>query len=260
MLISFSDAVPDSVHIGGAEKAIIGHTSKLRLQMEAKKLAEEKTEFVVNSKEELEGIMKCTACKRAILSLHNQILGRVSTSSGRSIKKTKKVVLKIIKKVCKQETITSTPEIVVGCNEFVKENKKLLLEAYLPRCIEEDDLFEERFPVTQFCRFETTACPKGIQSLDELLGKKIDEQRAADAADKSHRNKHGKKKKKNVKQNQNIEDIATKLHQTFKGDTKQINENNMVDYAETTGRKKKKRKRRKRKRKKRGGNNNDDDL
>lgn len=69
-----------------------------------------------------------------------------------------------------------------------------------------------------------------------------------------------KKKKKNVKQNQNIEDIATKLHQTFKGDTKQINENNMVDYAETTGRKKKKRKRRKRKRKKRGGNNNDDDL
>ena len=99
ILISFSHAVPGSVHIGGEEKAIIGHASKLRLQMEAKKLAEEKTEFVVNSKEELEGIMKCTACKRVILSFHNQILGRVSTSSGHSIKKTKKVIRKIIKKI-----------------------------------------------------------------------------------------------------------------------------------------------------------------
>ena len=85
-------------HVGGAESAMARAAEKLSLQMEAQKLADRKTEFVVNSKEELVGIMKCTACKRVILQLHSQIIGRVSTEGGASVKKIEKRLSKIIKK------------------------------------------------------------------------------------------------------------------------------------------------------------------
>ena len=251
---------PTVVNIGGEEKAMTVTAQKLRLQMEAQKLADEKTEFVINSKEELEGIMKCTACKRVILQLHSQILGRIAFTDKDSSKKRKKVLKKIINKVCTHETIASTPEIITGCNEFIETHDRLLLEVYLPRATKDDDVFEERFPVTQFCRYETTACPKGIKSLDELLGKKIDEQRASEAATRRGKGK-GNKSKKNVKKkkekkttkkkDKTIEDMAAELHQSFEKGTNAINENDNIKQK-----KKKKRKRRKRKKRKKNGNAN----
>ena len=246
-------------HVGGAESAMATAAEKLSLQMEAQKLADRKTEFVVNSKEELVGIMKCTACKRVILQLHSQIIGRVSTEGGASVKKIEKRLSKIIKKICQHTSITSTPEIVAGCKEFIKENRKLLLETYMPRTFEDHDFFEERFPVTQFCRTETTACPEGIQSLDELLGKKIDEQRAEDAKSKSS----GKSKKRNVKQQDKEktkeattnEDIAEK-----KSDHNEKNIEQNINNEDGKPPKRKKRKRRRRRRKRENIDNNTDNA
>ena len=252
-------ARPMVSHVGGAESAMATAAEKLSLQMEAQKLADRKTEFVVNSKEELVGIMKCTACKRVILQLHSQIIGRVSTEGGASVKKIEKRLSKIIKKICQHTTITSTPEIVEGCKEFIKENRKLLLETYMPRTFEDHDFYEERFPVTHFCRTETTACPEGIQSLDELLGKRIDEQRAEDAKSKSS----GKSKKRNVKQQDKEktkkvttnEDIAEK-----KSDHNEKNIEQNISNEDGKPPKRKKRKRRRRRRKRENIDNNTDNA
>ena len=249
-------ARPMVSHVGGAESAMATAAEKLSLQMEAQKLADRKTEFVVNSKEELVGIMKCTACKRVILQLHSQIIGRVSTEGGASVKKITKRLSKMIKKICQHTSVASTPEIVEGCKEFIKENRKLLLETYIPRTLEDHDFFEERFPVTQFCRTETTACPEGIQSLDELLGKKIDEQRAEDAKSKSS----GKSKKRNVKQQDKEktkkvttnEDIAEK-----KSDHNEKNIEQNISNEDGKPPKRKKRKRRRRRRKRENIDNTD---
>ena len=245
-------ARPMVSHVGGAESAMATAAEKLSLQMEAQKLADRKTEFVVNSKEELVGIMKCTACKRVILQLHSQIIGRVSTEGGASVKKITKRLSKMIKKICQHTSVASTPEIVEGCKEFIKENRKLLLETYIPRTLEDHDFFEERFPVTQFCRTETTACPEGIQSLDELLGKKIDEQRAEDAKSRSNR----KSKKRNVKKQgkEKTKVAPTNKHTAEKKsdhaekNTDQINENINNEDGNPPKRKKRKRRRRRRKR------------
>ena len=244
------DARTGFANVGGAESAMAKTADNLRLQMEAQKLAERKTEFVVNSQEELVGIMKCTACKRVILQMHSQIIGRLSTEDGAGVKKIEKRISKVIKKVCQHSSITSTPEIVTGCKEFVKENKKLLLETYIPRALEDNDVFEERFPVTQFCRAETTACPEGIQSLDELLGKKIDEQRAEDAKGKSN----GKSKKRNVKKRGSPKMKTTSANDRIakkKDDRaeKDIDQNKNNEDGKPQSKKKRRRRRRRRKRK-----------
>ena len=49
--------------------------------------------------------------------------------------------------------------------------------------------------VTHFCRTETTACPEGIQSLNELLGKGL-----MNNVLKMQSKSSGKSKKRNVKQ------------------------------------------------------------
>ena len=108
-----------TTHVGGAESAMAKAADKLTLQMEAQKLADRQTEFVVNSKEELVGIMKCTACKRVILQLHSQIIGRVSTEGGASVKKITKRLSKMIKKICHDQYIQK----LLRMQEFIKENE-----------------------------------------------------------------------------------------------------------------------------------------
>ena len=165
------------VPVGGAEPGMATVDEKIKLRMKANRLAQEKTEFVVNSKEELEGIMDCTACKRVVLALNRLIVGRISSEH---FKNGRERLKGIVAKICEQEAITKTKEILKSCERFVGENTDILLEAYLPRTLVDHELFEELFSVTHFCRTETTFCPPGVKSLDELLGQRIDEQDATE--------------------------------------------------------------------------------
>ena len=185
------------IPVGGAEKGIGDVNNKITLQMKAERLAREKTEFVINSKEELVAIMDCTACKRVVLALSNQIIGRVS-SEKHANGDTEPAIKELIKGVCSTKSISKTREIVSSCNTFIADSEDQLVEQFYPRTQEDDDLFEETFSVTSYCRTETSFCPPGTKSLDELLGGRIDEQDAAEeeAAKKKRTKKSRKKKRK----------------------------------------------------------------
>ena len=188
-----------TIQVGGAESGMAQVNDKMKLQMKAKRLAEEKTEFVINSKEELVAIMDCTACKRVVMSLSNRIIGRISSNQYAG-GDTEPIITKLIRGVCSTDSIKKTREIVTACEEFIGDAEDILIEQFFPRTQEDDDLFEETFPVTKFCRTETTFCPPGTKSLDELLGGRIDEQDIAkEEAQKSKRKKAAKKRRKKEK-------------------------------------------------------------
>ena len=190
------------IPVGGAEKGIGDVNNKIKLQMKADRLARKKTEFVVNSKEELLAIMDCTACKRVVLALSHQIIGRVSSEQYAN-GDTEPKIKELIKGVCSTESISKTKEIASSCKTFIDDSEDQLIEQYYPRTQEDDELFEETFPVTSYCRTETSFCPPGTKSLDELLGGRIDEQDAAEeeAVKQKQAKKSGqRKKKRNSKQ------------------------------------------------------------
>ena len=186
-------------NIGGAESAMDKVARDLELKQRVQQMANEGREFVFNSQEEVNAVFLCTACGRVMHNLAPRVIGRISTA-GRERGETEEVLTDMIESVCDQAAIRKDAPVREGCERFIEENVDPLLELLLPRCDPHSEQFEEDIlDVARFCRSETTACPPGARSMEDLLAGQMEQEDAKEKKKETVLKTEKKTKKKTMK-------------------------------------------------------------
>ena len=191
--------------IGGEEEMFEAHAKRIELTHKVKELADKGAEFVFDSKEKVDAVFRCTACKKAVRILGAKIVGRLEIGRGRKQgKKGKKMkqrrkatrgkirkrIRDIIHGVCSNSQITKDQNTAEQCPLFIEANSGGLEDMFLDHCDPEGEYFEDDVNSDEVCRSvvltDTDTCPPGVKSINELVAGRIndvaDEKRQADHA------------------------------------------------------------------------------
>jgi hypothetical protein len=188
--------------IGGEEEMFEAHAKKVELALKVKELAKKGAEFVFDSKEKVDAVFRCTACKKAVGILGKDIVGRLKIGrerqqEGRKKKKKKKKkkrtatrgkirkhIRALIEGVCARSEITKDQNTAGQCPLFIQASAGSIEDMFLDHCDPEGEYFEDDIDTEEVCRSvvltDAGTCAPGVKSMDELLAGRIN----ADAEEK----------------------------------------------------------------------------
>ena len=235
--------------IGGQEEVFEGHKRTLELRHKVKELANKGTEFVFDSKEKVDAVFRCTACKRVVSALSLDIVGRLQI--GRPKKKAKgtkrmtasrgKIRMRIralIESICSRTEIMGDKNTVEQCPFFIKASAGSLEDMFLDRCDPEDEFFEEDVDTEEVCRStvltDEHTCPPGVLSMEGLLAKRINENQEADQLKAHEAFLEAKKEKRRKARAEEDSKLAIRLKKEEREERREIEMKN----AETKEKKK----------------------
>ena len=186
--------------IGGEEQMFAAQKHKVELANKVKKLAEKGAEFVFDSKEKVDAVFRCTACKRAVSALGKAIVGRLEIGRRRVAKgrpesrvgtrgKVRKRIRRLIEEVCRSPEITKDQNMAEQCPIFIQASGGRLEDMFLDHCDPDEESFEDDVNSEEVCRSvlltDPDTCAPGVKSMDDLLADRINRGRTREAAERA---------------------------------------------------------------------------